>query len=69
MTAPHTDIRSTTTMTVNGTPVTTAGAHTSTLDALRDHGLTGCKEGCAEGECGACAVLVFETLHWADLEL
>jgi len=45
-------------MTVNGTPVTTAGAHTSTLDALRDHGLTGCKEGCAEGECGACAVLV-----------
>jgi xanthine dehydrogenase small subunit len=48
----------TTTMTVNGTPLTTVGAHTSTLDALRDHGLTGCKEGCAEGECGACAVMV-----------
>lgn len=58
MTAPHTDTPVTTTMTVNGTPLTSVGAHTSTLDALRDHGLTGCKEGCAEGECGACAVLV-----------
>lgn len=47
-------------ITVNGQARTEAPArpHTNLLDWLRDQGLTGAKEGCAEGECGACAVLV-----------
>jgi xanthine dehydrogenase small subunit len=47
-------------ITVNGkeAPIAPAAPHTTTLDYLRERGLTGTKEGCAEGECGACSVLV-----------
>ncbi len=47
-------------ITVNGRALEfgPARVHTSALDWLRDQGLTGAKEGCAEGECGACSVLV-----------
>ncbi|MFC5268730.1 xanthine dehydrogenase small subunit [Kribbella qitaiheensis] len=45
---------------VNGedTAIGEVAVHTTVLDWLRDRGLTGAKEGCAEGECGACSVLV-----------
>ncbi|MCM3660630.1 FAD binding domain-containing protein [Georgenia satyanarayanai] len=47
-------------VTVNGRSreVVNCGTYTNLLDWLRAEGLTGAKEGCAEGECGACAVLV-----------
>jgi carbon-monoxide dehydrogenase small subunit len=47
-------------LTVNGEPVEVrAPGMRRLLDALReDLGLTGTKEGCGEGECGACSVLV-----------
>ena len=47
-------------LTVNNTPHTIdAPPMSRLLDILRDHlRLTGVKEGCGEGECGACSVLI-----------
>lgn len=47
-------------------------AHTSTLHFLRNQGYTSVKEGCAEGECGACAVLITRpdddgTIRWSAI--
>jgi len=54
-----TDPRRRVTCTVNGRVTALEGHPMSRLlDAIRRSGLTGTKEGCGEGECGACAVLI-----------
>ena len=47
---------------VNGRVVTAHGVGTNTtlLDWLRSTGLTGSKQGCAEGDCGACSVALVD---------
>jgi len=48
--------------TLNGRAVTVSGepTHTTLLQYVRANGKTGTKEGCAEGDCGACTVAIVD---------
>src|SRR5436305_2823025 len=48
--------------TLNGRLVrlTDCSPNTTLLEYLRNSGLTGSKEGCAEGDCGACSVAIMD---------
>ena len=57
-------------ITVNGQLLAGSQPPDGTLLAfLRDHGLTGAKEACGRGECGACTVLVNGDLRLACVTL
>ncbi len=59
------------TTTINGEPVEfLCDTRQTLLDVLRDElGLTGSKEGCGSGDCGACSVMVNDRLVCACLVL